>query len=298
MYNVRKCPKCGGNVPEGNTVCNNCGHKMSFFGGSTVIGSSSSRNANSVPSGNPFETNKSNNTGCIVAIIIFIFFGLPVVSIVYELYKVISEEMLEEENTYEDSLYLEDTCSNVCGSEYITYDNYCMCNDGNIYDEDGFNVYSSVGIEGFDLTQRCSIFCDDTFASYDGEKCMCSNGTYYDVEGNVLDVVQDENKLITNISDSIINGDTIVIYTTDIVKEHALDETELTNLASKYNLEFYYIDTDVVKLADRREFRSRYGLNTYINAHYYVFKNGVVVNQNEGELTLENMHNVFLAYQD
>ena len=31
--NIRKCPKCGGCVPEGNANCNHCGHKMSILGG-------------------------------------------------------------------------------------------------------------------------------------------------------------------------------------------------------------------------------------------------------------------------
>ena len=75
--NIRKCPKCGGNVPVDNKVCNNCGYTMNLFGGSSTLGGNYQKNnANTIPGGNPFES-KKNNTGIfIVLILIFKLFTL------------------------------------------------------------------------------------------------------------------------------------------------------------------------------------------------------------------------------
>ena len=141
MYNVRKCPKCGGNVPEGNEVCNNCGHKMRFFGGSSVI-VTGSKNANTIPGGNPFESKKSNNSGCLAVILILFFFGLPFISVFYELFQEFSVDINEDDYDIE-----ENKCTKSCGdSAYKEYNNYCFCENGNIYDENGYVEHYYTGV--------------------------------------------------------------------------------------------------------------------------------------------------------
>ena len=72
--NIRKCPKCGGCVPEGNNNCNHCGYKMKLFGGTSLyVGSST--NANKLDSKeNPFNDDKSNKVYKWIIIILLISF--------------------------------------------------------------------------------------------------------------------------------------------------------------------------------------------------------------------------------
>ena len=85
--NDRRCHKCGGFVPAGNSVCNHCGQKTFTFGGSSLyVGSS--KNANKLDTKeNPFSDGK-NNKGCVgwvIVIFILIFITKVVMSTMEEM---------------------------------------------------------------------------------------------------------------------------------------------------------------------------------------------------------------------
>ncbi len=224
MYNVRKCPKCGGNVPEGNEVCNNCGHKMRFFGGSSVI-VTGSKNSNTIPGGNPFETKKSNNSGCLAVILILFFFGLPFFSVFYELFQEFSVDINEDDYDIE-----ENKCTKSCGdSAYKEYNNYCFCENGNIYDENGYVEHYYTGVPILDNNAKCKIYCDDLGATFGNDMCSCPNGKNFNIEGEEI-VVKDE------IEDDIISLRSVSEWYSEVKSGKAvvtvLCESDNTNCSS------------------------------------------------------------------
>lgn len=303
MYNVRKCPKCGGNVPDGNAVCNNCGHKMSFLGGSSVI-VGGSRNANTIPGGNPFESKKSNNTGCIVFFFIAIFFILPILSVFYEIYQEIEYDI---QDNYTDDEYDEEAnvCSDSCGTgSHKVVNNYCFCENGDIYDEDGYVEHFYTGIPILDNNAKCRVYCDEPGASLVNDSCVCSDGKYYDIEGNEITskVIPNERSVSEWYMDSI-SGKDVVTVLCDNKSSYCSDyKSKMDDLASRREFNYYYFNLDLLTESEKNRLTKTYNLPYYESSDHFVpylfvIRDNKFTFQLPGLQTIEYIENFFVEHE-
>lgn len=132
---MRKCPKCGGNIPEGNKVCYNCGHTL--LGKHVLLGE-----CKDIHTGKTYGVPKK----IIIPTVLFIL--LPFFAAFIEMYEEFNvmfedvENLFDEnydDNTPDEDIYENEpitSCSGVCEGAHI-YDknnNMCICNDTTIYD--------------------------------------------------------------------------------------------------------------------------------------------------------------------
>lgn len=252
MYNVRKCPNCGGNVPEGNEVCYNCGHKMGFFGGKGLY-VAGSKNANTISGGNPFESRKKNNSGCLGVFLIFLFFILPVISVIYEFYQEISYDISEpdyEDDEYEENAY---SCSSLCRYEnYKEQGEYCLCDNGNIYN-------STSGMIIIDKNTKCEIYCDGS-AYHDGEKCACSNGKYYSLYGVELNnTTSSSEKTVSEWYSDVTSGKAVITILCESYDYNCKNyKPAMENLVKNRKINLYYFDIDKLDETDKTTLTTTY----------------------------------------
>ena len=282
MFNVRKCPKCGGNVPEGNEVCNNCGNKMRFFSRSGVI-VGGSKNANTIPGGNPFESKKKNNGGCVLVIFLLLFFGLPIVSIFFEAFFEFSEmDYVDIDRTETD------TCDSLCfPHDYNEFDNYCLCSDGDIYDKNGNLEYEGTNYESFNNNAKCSIYCNENYVRYENDMCCCSNGKKYNISGEQLSDIlyDDENITDVNVSNwykDVTFGKTVVTVLCETDNyECTRYKPLIEDLANKENLLLYYFNVDTLNDYDKNILIKTYTFSSnrelYFVPYTFVVKNNVFI---------------------
>ena len=284
MFNTRKCPHCGGNVPEGNEICNNCGQKVRAFVRVSPNGRSNNKDYN------PFETKKSNNVNVVAVFIIIFVFSIIIgtFATIYESFNEFFE--LEQEVHYGCDLY--------CDDGYTTFDDKCMCSNGDIYDEDGELEHSSSGIDAIDNAKKCNIYCDELFSIYDGTGCSCSNGKYYDLNGN-LSVKEDNlNNIFDEISQSIDSGKKVFIYSTGFNAAN-LNKTDLESIASKYgNIMFYFIDSESIENIKLLKFNMKYNVPTYIGSYYVTFSDGIFNTSEEKDFTLDEIDNLMNQFNN
>lgn len=254
MFNVRKCPKCGGNVPEGNEICNNCGNKMSFFAKNGVI-VTTSKNANTIPGGNPFESKKNNNSGCLVFFFIALFFILPIVSVFYEFYQEFSYEYSEPD------IYDEYTCSSLCSYDTYTQNGeFCMCSSGDIYNENS-------GMKIVDKNTKCTIYCDDNTSYYDGNKCVCSNESFIDLNGNEIT----NSRTVSEWYTDVVSGIDVVTVLCDSESKYCTDyKTDMDDLASRKEFNYYYFNLDALTESEKETLTKTYTLYYYESSDHFV----------------------------
>ena len=149
---MRKCPKCGGNVPDGNNTCYNCGY--SFSG--------NNYNMNNSASSYQYNTSKSINGNSSARKIIFLIFGsifiFPIIIfffVFFMIYDVIEDA---KENIPDRIIY---TCDELCNNDnYTEYGNYCMCENDNIYDKlTGEKTYDSLMDMGINSNMNATAIC-------------------------------------------------------------------------------------------------------------------------------------------
>lgn len=288
--NIRKCPKCGGCVPEGNANCNHCGHKMFTFGGNGLyVGSS--KNANKLDSKeNPFSDGK-NNKGCLIWIIIIFMIG-PVfirsLSVIYDEFKkegidfgdLFDDFYMEEdfdvdmdEDDFDMNIY---SCANYCGSvDFEEGPSYCFCSNGDIYDKVGKKYQTGTGDNEADTNHRCSLICEESAVNIDNV-CYCKGGLRYDLHG--YSISDDNEYAVRNIMRYIDEGKKIFIYGPGSQKEEGfLNPVELVEFMKDYDLNVYYLDFDSLVGTVRNELRSDYGIVNSDKPFYYIFENGQLV---------------------
>ena len=295
--NIRKCPKCGGIVPEGNTTCNNCGNKMVLFGGSSLyVGSS--KNANKLDTKeNPFNDGKSNKVYKWVIIIFIIGFIFNLfVSILEEgnidLEELINDAFMDGYNVDEDEDYLNyddgDYCYNYCGSyDYeVGADTNCLCYNGDIYDFEGNKLYTGTANVEENLNGRCSLYCKEDGIIID-DVCYCKNGSLYDIQG--FNYTNGYDYVARNLMTKIQNGETLFIYGPGSYKEDYLNPIELVDFMNKYDMEVYYFDFSELEGNIRHELRTTYGFQNYVMPHYYIFENGNMIHYDMSVETSEEL---------
>ena len=296
--NIRRCQKCNGIVPEGNSTCNNCGHKMSFFGGSGLyVGSS--KNANKIDAKeNPFSDGK-NNAGC-VGWFVFIFMAV----IFFQVYMImkadfkengisledIFNELEEDFDNFEDfeDFVDENYCHTYCGSnEYeVGANTNCLCYNGDIYDSEGNKLYTGIANEEENLNGRCSLYCKEDGIVID-DVCYCKNGSLYDIQG--FNYSNGYDYVARNLMTKIQNGETLFIYGPGSYKEDYLNPIELVNFMNKYDMKVYYFDFSELEGTIRHELRTTYGFQNYVMPHYYIFENGNMIHYDMNVETKEEL---------
>lgn len=254
MYNVKKCPKCGGNVPEGNSVCYNCGNKMKFFGGNSVIVGGSS-NTNTIPGGNPFESKKKSSSGCLPVFLILIFFILPVFSVIYEVF----QEFSFEYDDYND--YNKFTCNELCVFDtYNRNGNFCMCSNGDIFNEES-------GMRIIDRNTKCSIYCDNSDAFFDRNKCVCPNGEFIDINGNKIENTRSVSEWLSDVK----SGKDVVTLLCDSKSKFCPEmKLNMEELHSRKEFNYYYFNLDALTASDLAILTDTYYLNYYETSDHFV----------------------------
>lgn len=153
---MRKCNKCGCNIPDGNKVCNNCGTPVGLFTTSTTFVSKDSYaksaqpnvlNSNDRPFGgkkqnNYNNSNNGNNSAVkfIVGFFVFMFIMPFIVGIISVIIMFNSAEDMIDDFEYEDTEYLTDDekCQDYCiYGEYKIENDECKCSSGFVYDMEG-----------------------------------------------------------------------------------------------------------------------------------------------------------------
>ena len=282
----RKCPKCGGCVPEGNNNCNHCGHKMSLFGGGLYVGSS--KNANKLDTKeNPFNDGNSNKVYKWIIIIFVLGFILNIFISILEDGNIDLDDVFEDMfSDYDvdidfDDDYLnfgnEDYCYNSCGSyDYeVDANTNCLCYNGDIYDNNGNRLFKGTSSTESNLKARCEYFCDESAVMIDSV-CHCKSGNKYNSQGFKLP--EDNEYVIRSIMSKIDNGDKIFVYGPGSNKE-GLDPVELVDFMAGYNLEVYYFDFSTIKGTLRSDLRNIYKFANYSTPHFYIFENGSIIYQ-------------------
>lgn len=274
--NIRKCPKCGGNVPEGNANCNHCGHKMFIFGGNGLyVGSS--KNANKLDTkDSPFNSNKNNN-GCFIWIIIFIV----IVSFIANFIEIFSVTMNEDDynNHYYDveDEYEELTCDDLCIGDYDEFNNHCLCKNGYIYNENYDVEHYGTGNSYVDNSAKCRVYCDDINSSYVDDKCICSDGKYFDIDGNEInpsDLV-DTNANDRTVSDwykDTSSGRAVVTVLCESNNYNCSNyRPEIENLAKTKKFNLYYFNIDKLTDSERETLTKTYTFRTNTNLNILPF---------------------------
>lgn len=283
--NIRKCPKCGGCVPEGNNNCNHCGHKMGLFGGSTLyVGSS--KNANKLDAKeNPFNDGKSNKVYKWVIIIFIIGFIFNIFLSILEEGNIDIEYMINDvlfgdfDVDYSDNYLNQDNenyCYSYCGSYDYEVDAHtnCLCYNGNIFDSNGNKLFTGTNNEEENLKGRCEYFCGETGVMIDNV-CHCKTGNKYDTQGFVIN--NDTEYIARTLMNKIDDGDYIFVYGPGVYKDSYLDPVELVNFMEKYDIDVYYFDFSSLYGSIRNDLRDNYKFQNYVMPHYYIFKDGSLV---------------------
>ena len=286
--NDRRCHKCGGFVPAGNSVCNHCGQKTFTFGGSSLyVGSS--KNANKLDTKeNPFSDGK-NNKGCVgwvIVIFILIFITKVVMSTMEEMSIDIDDLLNDLEGG---SSYInDDYCYNYCGSyDYeVGANTNCLCYNGDIYDSEGNKLYTGTANVEENLNGRCSLYCKEDGIVID-DVCYCKNGSLYDIQG--FDYSNGYDYVARNLMTKIQNGETLFIYGPGSYKEDYLNPIELVNFMNKYDMKVYYFDFSELEGNIRHELRTTYGFQNYVMPHYYIFENGNMIHYDMNVETKEEL---------
>lgn len=291
----RRCPKCGGFVPEGNNNCNHCGHKMNMFGGSGLyVGSG--KNPNNIPGGNPFDSNKKNNSVGVVITIIVVFVISSVISTFFDIYNEISSEFEYYEdfvgdnenddyyddndlnNKNDDDLNNELTegnfsCFNYCNSfDYeIGANGNCLCSNGDIYSMDGDNLYSGYNDKALDSSGRCYYFCqEDSVVIKD--VCYCKNSNIYDKNG--YELKGNNEYLAKTLMNEIDSGKKILVYSPGSAKDEYLNPVEFIEVMSKYDIDYYYYDFSSSEGEIRNTLRQKYHFQNISMPYYSVYNEG------------------------
>ena len=314
--NDRRCHKCGGFVPAGNSVCNHCGQKIFTFGGSSLyVGSS--KNANKLDTKeNPFSDGKKNN-GCVV----FIFILIVLFPIIRSSLKVIFEEFEKEgltfetlfEDMFDDDYYDEDyyydedvdndeddyvaknSCNRSCNSsDFKSKNGYCFCSDGSVYDNYGINYYNGTGEEKEDLNARCELFCNEE-AAYLGGACYCKNGNRYSTTADIIG--KSDKVVIQNLLTDLENNENILIYGAgDGEGNYSFDEpmnpVRLNKFMNDYDYKVYYLDYDGIFPEAREELVSKYGIVDFSVPYYYLYRDGVAIKKGVFFHSLSNLKEV------
>lgn len=305
MYNTRKCPRCGGNVPEGNEICNNCGHKMSFFGSTSMVSVKKSQNDN------PFVTSKNNNSGCFVIFIILLFFVAPFISFVYEMF-----EEFDVDSDYYDYDYDEyepdndeqvDKCFDSCSGTYMVHNGYCVCDNGSIYYSNGTPKHMSTGFDNIDANARCALYCEQPAVIYDGAKCPCSDGTFYDLDANLLDQ-GDLNNLMPNnrtIDQWLVDvkkvGDVVTVICDSKDPKCPRYREEMDNLAANYEYNYYFFNLDLLHRDEIESLTKTFNLYYYESSDHalpytFVVRNGKFLLQLAGRQNISYIESTFRTH--
>lgn len=293
--NIRRCPKCNGIVPEGNSTCNNCGHKMSFFGGSGLyVGSSKNANKLDVKE-NPFSDGK-NNAGC-VGWFVFIFMAV----IFFQVYTImkadfkengisleeIFNELEEDFDNFED-FDDENYCHTYCGSnDYeVGANTNCLCYNGDIYNYSGEKLYSGVNNKEMDSYGRCSFYCQEN-GTIITDVCYCENGKKYDSQG--FNIADDNEYVVSNLMRAIDAGNKILVYSPGKKINDYLNPIEFEDVIKKYDFEYYYFDFDLLGYDINNRLRDEYQFTDFSMPYYYIYSGGQQVSLELGVGTKENL---------
>lgn len=124
---MRKCAQCGNDIPAGSKCCTHCGYnpsemnKKSSYSFGKVTGNTSGNNVNG-----------NSKVGKIILIIfLLMFFGPFILGIVL----MIIFGILFATGVFDDTM--EADCPSYCSGEYVYIGDYCYCDSGDIFDENG-----------------------------------------------------------------------------------------------------------------------------------------------------------------
>ena len=128
---MRKCAQCGKDIPTGNSSCNYCGYnpgemnkKSSYSFGKVTNGPKVNLNVN------------GSKTGKIILIIFLCMFFAP---FILGIIMMTVMGILFSTDIFEDESFK--SCNTLCSGEYHHVGDYCYCDDGIIYDEDGNEIF-------------------------------------------------------------------------------------------------------------------------------------------------------------
>lgn len=292
---MKRCPKCGGNVPDENKICYNCGQQMGFFSGKSNIGPMSSKGNNTVQ--NPFEK-KGMNSGVKAILIIFgFFFIMPFIVAIIGVVTMFSEIGEEFGDVFDDITSEYTRCESLCGEDEVVSvnDSICECANGTKYDEYGGivdesgvfddaidnvlddlnNVLPGGSGSGADdnLTPETgNTDSVDTTKPYKNDAYnITTNGTLY--SDRIIDWYED-----------IASGKTVVtVVGASWCSYCKIYEPIITKYANDNNIILHFVKVDLLTDINYSYFMDTYDINFPNSYPYtYVMKNGKLVGNHSG----------------
>lgn len=274
---MRKCPRCGANVPDENKICYVCGQQMGLFskvGNSGPIGS----NGNLMQS--PFEKNKMNPGVKIFLTIFGFFFILPFVVAIIAIIVIFVN--VDSEIEYLPSQY--ESCENYCGVDgvYSVDDGICECGDGTMIDENG-NIINED-------------FSDDQYNNENINNDSNTSTPYRNDEYNVTTNGTVYSDRIISWYEDIVSGKTVVTVVGSSWCGHCINyEPVITKYATDNDIILHFVKTDLLTGINYSYFMDTFDVDFQDSFPYtYVMKNGKFVGGYSGEMSESELSN-FLA---
>lgn len=242
---MKKCPQCGNDIPLHNNNCNHCGY------------SSDSINK-SYSYGNVDGKGKSSTGKIIIVVILCLFFGpflliLPIMFFIIFSFNTASN-VVEKFPDYED-----EPCYYICDDGYEEIDNYCYCNNGDVYDKEGNiqnnEVYdsSNIRLAPLDIKE----WQNDIALSEGVVTVLCESGDY-SCEAYTTVVYNSALK----------NGYKLYIFNVDQLnnedREYLLDRDVLTSFNGLYPFTFVVKENQIIKT--RSGMMYEYSLKTFLES--------------------------------
>lgn len=271
---MRRCPKCGGNVPDENKICYNCGQQMGFFSGRGNIGPMSSKGNNTVQ--NPFEK-KGMNSGVKAILIIFgFFFIMPFIVAIIGVVTMFSEIGEEFGDVFDDITNEYTRCETLCGEDEVlsVSEGICECSNGTKYDEYGGIIDDSGVFDDSiqDVIDDLNNESVDTSKPYKNDAYnITTNGTLY--SDRIIDWYED-----------IASGKTVVtVVGASWCSFCKIYEPIITKYANDNNIILHFVKVDLLTDINYSYFMNTYDINFPNSYPYtYVMKRGKLVGSHSG----------------
>lgn len=297
---MKKCPNCGSDVPIENNTCNQCGYSFSGKSGTTFtsVKGGSQGSYDDVFSKIISHSAKGKIGKFFSAIVLSHILFVIVLMIIYV-------DILFSRSKYEYDGYY--TCYSLCGEDdYVKFKDSCICENDNIYNvNNGEMIYDSSLNSGFgsDAMAKCRVFCEENVNSYNSYSCYCDDGRMYNLDGEeIFEEVVGNSRTVNQWFNDVVGGkDVVTVFCENGNRGCVIYKEEMYALASKYNLNYYYFNLDLLDERERIALTETYDLPYYKSSggyvpYTFVMRNGNVAYQLKGRNTMEYVENFFIRY--